>query len=141
MDVIGIRGEKMKIFMRMALAASALLAGCTHTDNQSVVAVSTKLDDYVAKMEGDERRGTIAEYGRSLNAAVSAKTERDLRSAAVIVAAREGCMMGAYGNNGWGHARAIREMLTSTPEDQRRYERYLRVASVIPASQAKPCDY
>lgn len=141
MDVIGIRGEKMKIFMQVVLSASALLAGCTHSESEPVTSVSTKLHEYVAKMEGDERRGTIAEYGRSLSAAVSARTDAEMRSAAVIVASREECMLGAYGNNGWGHARAIREMLTSTPEDRRRYERYLRVSSVMPAWQGKPCDY
>ena len=127
----------------LALLVPVVSAGCITAEAAPPVAVDTKakLEEYVAKLDGDERRVTVSEYGHALLDAVNATSEAEMLRAAVKVSARENCLDSTFGIHTSDHLDNIQAIITSTPDGHRRYGRYLRISSSVPAWNGKSCDF
>jgi hypothetical protein len=115
------------------IAAAALLAGCDHHDKQPV-SLAKRADDYIRTQLSEENasRAPLLLYAQALDTALTVRSDRNMDAAVYDSMLAESCV-GLLPDN---HAasdvrREVRAILTSTPERQAAFHRYLAQSTRI----------
>lgn len=119
-----------------------LLGACDHLHHGDARTDSAqRLEDYASRLVDPAKKPAVISYGLGLASALEPHDKAGLRNIAVSMARREHCVGTTFGWRAGQHFEGIRKAIVETPEQMAAYQRYLAVASEVPAYEGPPCEF